>query len=112
MMVNARPVFFRLVAACLFAISVSAQADTIRCGAALIREGATVVEIREKCGEPVTVERSTETVYGRRADGSTYPSGVVTVDYWYYDFGSRRFPVRMTVRGGIAEKIERLSRHQ
>lgn len=92
--------------------SAYAGAETIRCGTELIQEGALTIDIREKCGEPTAIEHTTEPVYERRLDGTVYQVGVDVIDYWYYDFGSRRFPVRMTVKGGIAEKIERLSRNR
>lgn len=101
-----------LILSGLFAVPSAAHADTIRCGTVLIREGATVLSIRESCGEPAAIESSTEPVFERNADGATYQVGTVPVDIWYYDFGSRRNMVRMTVKGGIAEKIERLSRNQ
>jgi hypothetical protein len=100
------------VIAGLLLISKYSEADSIRCGTRLIQEGARVVDIRELCGEPQTVETTTEPIYERRLDGTLYQVGVEVIDYWYYDFGSRRFPVRMTVKGGIAEKIERLSRNR
>ncbi len=109
---SARCFLFRLVPGLVVAIAFAAQADTIRCSTALIREGATVLRIRENCGEPATIESAMEPVYAQRPDGTPYQAGTVRVEYWYYDFGSRRNPVRMTIKGGVAEKIERLRRNQ
>jgi Protein of unknown function (DUF2845) len=100
------------IAVALQCVMASARADSVRCGTALIQEGARTVEIRETCGEPVTIETTSEPVYSRRVDGTVYQIGVEMVEYWYYDFGPRRFPVRMTVKGGVAEKIELLSRNR
>ena len=111
-MVYGRRILSGVIPGLILAIPIVSQADTIRCGTALIREGSTVLSIREECGDPTTIESSTEPVFGRREDGTRYAVGTVPVDYWYYDFGSRRNPVRMTIKGGVAEKIERLSRNQ
>ena len=85
------------------------DAETIRCGNDLIVEGTPTAIIRDKCGEPTSIDSTSQPVYARHADGTTYQVGVETVDFWFYDFGSRRIPVRMTVRDGIAEKIELVS---
>lgn len=88
-----------------------ALAASFRCGQDLIREGMSASDIREKCGEPDSVETVTEPVMSRTRDGLAYQVGVTTTDYWRYDRGSRRFPVRLTIKEGIAEKIELLSRN-
>lgn len=111
-MPNSTKTLFRLIAGLSLTLPMLSQADTIRCSTALIREGATVLHIRQNCGEPATIESSLEPVYAQRPDGRPYQAGTVPVEYWYYDFGSRRNPVRMTIKGGVAEKIERLRRNQ
>ena len=111
-MVNNTRMFVRLAMIGVLVAPVASQAEPIRCGTGLIQEGATALEIREKCGEPTTVERTSTPVYELLTDGTRYQVGVVPVDYWYFDFGTRQFPVRMTIKDGIAEKIELLTRRQ
>lgn len=88
------------------------HADSIRCGGALIQEGMASAEVTEKCGQPTTVEVVEEPIMARRPNGSTYPVGVVTREYWSYDRGPQLFPVRVTIEEGVATKIELLSRHE
>lgn len=111
-MIIGRTLLFTVLSGPLLLIPAISQADTIRCGTALIREGATASRIRENCGDPASVESSAEPVYERRPDGTTYQVGTITVDYWFYDFGNRRNPVRISMKGGLAEKVERLSHNQ
>jgi hypothetical protein len=112
MLVNGYKILVTLIWGLLVLLPSGSQADTIRCSAALIREGATALHVRQNCGEPTTIESSMEPVYAQRPDGTPYQAGSVPVEVWYYDFGSRRNPVRMTIKGGVAEKIERLRRNQ
>ena len=68
-MVNNTRVFVRLAMIGVLVAPVASQAEPIRCGTGLIQEGATALEIREKCGEPTTVERTSTPVYELRPDG-------------------------------------------
>jgi hypothetical protein len=42
----------------------------------------------------------------RRANGSTYVSGTVTVEVWTYDRGSSSFPAVLRFEGGKVKSIE------
>ena len=96
----------------LYGLTTIANAESVRCGADLVREGMLSAVIKEKCGEPRSIEVTSEPVLERRVDGTSHQIGAEVVEYWYYDFGSRQFPVRMTFRGGVAEKIELVSRNR
>lgn len=86
-------------------------ADSFRCGAHLIREAMPIAEIQTKCGMPAAVDAVTEPIMAHRADGSPYQVGVTTTEYWLYDRGPNRLRARVTVKAGIAEKIDLLSRN-
>lgn len=74
----------------LFAIS-TATADGLRCGADLVSEGESVHKLIEACGEPVEGDML-YTDFGR----------------WTYNFGPDEFMMRVTIRAGIVERVERL----
>jgi hypothetical protein len=84
-------------------VSASSQAEELRCGERLASHGATLYEVRVKCGEPDDAQHSVETrtvhrrVLVRCANGAGMcevieaQSVLVSVDRWTYDFGSNRF---------------------
>ena len=90
----------------LSTLPVSAADDTFRCGGKLINTGMTMTDVLAKCGEPTlrTVEEVPQHV--RRANGSTYVSGTVTVEVWTYDRGSSSFPSVLRFEGGKVTSIE------
>ncbi len=92
--------------ALLSTLPVSAADDTFRCGGKLINTGMAMVDVLAKCGEPTlrTVEEVPQHV--RRANGSTYVSGTVTVEVWTYDRGSSSFPAVLRFEGGKVTSIE------
>lgn len=97
---------------CVAAVTIApaALADSFRCGNYLVREGMAAAEIREKCGEPTTVETIVEPVMARRSNGTLYQTGEAVTEYWLYERGSGRFPARLTISEGRATAIELLSR--
>lgn len=96
----------------IYCMPTISDAESVRCGTDLVREGMLSAVIRDKCGEPTSIEVTSEPVYERHVDGTTHQIGAEVVEYWFYDFGPRQFPVRMTFRGGVAEKIELVSRNR
>ena len=80
--------------------------DTFRCGGKIISSGMTMVDVLAKCGEPTlrNVEEVPQQV--RRANGSTYVAGTVTVEVWTYDRGSSSFPAVLRFEGGKVTSIE------
>ena len=86
--------------------SAPAADDTFRCGGKIISSGMTMVDVLAKCGEPTL--RNVEEVpqHVRRANGSTYVAGTVTVEVWTYDRGSSSFPAVLRFEGGKFTSIE------
>lgn len=84
-------------------VSASSQADGLRCGEKLASNGASLYEVRTKCGEPDDAQHSIETrtvqkkVLAPCANGTGMcevienQSVLVSIDRWTYDFGSNRF---------------------
>jgi len=84
-------------------VSGSSQAEGLRCGEKLASNGASLYEVRAKCGEPDDAQHSIETRTVQRkvlapcANGARMcevlenQSVLVSVDRWTYDFGSNRF---------------------
>jgi hypothetical protein len=100
----------RLVPVALLVVLTSGPAraadDTFRCGGKIINTGMAMVDVLAKCGEPSlrNVEEIPQQV--RRANGSTYTAGTVTVEVWTYDRGSSSFPAVLRFEGGKVTSIE------
>jgi hypothetical protein len=84
----------------------AARADTFRCGQYVISEGLRASVIEGRCGKPQSVERQSEPVMARRANGGTYQVGTATREIWVYTRSPGQFPARLTIEGGVAKKIE------
>jgi uncharacterized protein DUF2845 len=84
-------------------VSGASQAEGLRCGENLASNGASLYEVRAKCGEPDDTQHSVETRTVQRkvlvpcANGRHLwevienQSVLVAIDRWTYDFGSNRF---------------------
>jgi len=84
-------------------LSASSQAEGLRCGEKLAGTGASLYEVRAKCGDPDDAQHSIETrtvpqkVLAPCANGArlcevvVYQSVQIAIDRWTYDFGSNRF---------------------
>ena len=89
--------------AAVLLMSASSHAEGLRCGEKLASNGASLYEVRTKCGEPVDAQHSVETrtvqkrVLAPCANGTRMcevienQSVLVSIDLWTYDFGSNRF---------------------
>jgi hypothetical protein len=90
----------------LAATATPAANDVFRCGSTLVDTSMTMDEVMARCGEPTqrTVEEIPQQV--RRANGSTYVSGTVTVETWTYDRGSSSFPAILRFESGKLVSIE------
>jgi Protein of unknown function (DUF2845) len=101
----------------------SAAAESLRCGEALIAEGTTQAEVAARCGQPSQIQR--QTLYGEGAaalPGAPLPGngppvlpGVVTrsgsgmaVETWIYNFGPNRLMQSIRFENGVVVKIESL----
>lgn len=80
--------------------------DVLRCGSKLVTTGIDAAKVLALCGEPT--QRTTEDVpvLARRANGTTFVNGKVTVAVWTYDRGSSRFPARLKFEDGKLVSIE------
>jgi hypothetical protein len=93
-----------LLAASAFLSSASSHAEGLRCGEKLASHGASLYEVRAKCGEPDDAQRSIETRTlpqrisvpcagnpARICEVVVYQSIQISIDRWTYDFGNNRF---------------------
>ena len=109
--------------ALVMCFSMSAAAESLRCGEALIGEGTTQAEVAARCGQPSQIQR--QTLYGEGAaalPGAPLPGngppvlpGVVTrsgsgmaVETWIYNFGPNRLMQSIRFENGVVVKIESL----
>ena len=84
-------------------VSGSSRAEGLRCGEKLASNGASLYEVRAKCGEPDDAQHSVETRTVQRKVLAPCPNStrlcevienhsvLVAIDRWTYDFGSNRF---------------------
>jgi hypothetical protein len=84
-------------------VSATSRAEGLRCGEKLASNGASLYEVRTKCGEPDDAQHSIETrtvqkkVLAACANGRGLcevietQSVLISIDRWTYDFGSNRF---------------------
>ena len=83
----------------------SAQAETVRCGSALIDESTTVEELLRKCGEPTSKRQQEQDVRVKSGTG-TRKVGTTIVEYWTYDRGTRAAPMIVTIVDGKVRSVE------
>ncbi|WP_145006393.1 DUF2845 domain-containing protein [Pseudomonas oryzihabitans] len=91
----------RLLLLSLLLLTGATQAASLRCGSALVSDGATTHEVRDKCGDPLSVtplgERQTTDAYGYRQ--------VEFVEEWSYGpWNGMLFFV--TFRGGRLDQVD------
>jgi len=96
------------VAGAGIALAQSAAADTLRCGAVLIRPGDDALYVLEKCVEP----RATTTIrqpgwWWEGADSNLYPIGFAQLQRWRIAREPGQFPALLTIGAdGRVETIE------
>ena len=96
------------IALAMVGAPVAAEAASLRCGRALVADGALQTEVIAKCGEPAaknfrTVTDSAGSVTPDRARGGvTTERRSVTREYedWTYNFGPRRLIQVVTFENG------------
>ena len=100
----------RIVLVCLMLIATnSALADSyMRCGVHLVPSSASVAEFLDKCGEPTSKEKKTDTVRAPTGRGTTFILGTSVTEIWTYDRGPQRFPIVLTIIDGRVTKVETL----
>ena len=84
--------FWLAVAVSVVWVPVAAQAAALRCGTALVSDGASKSDVVAKCGEPIAKESRTESEEVKERDGDTSTKRVVnkTFEEWTYNFGPNR----------------------
>ena len=90
------------IAALLYAT----DADALRCGSRLVKEGDHAERVLRYCGEPDQVREryALRPVYWQHY---AFEQDVL-IEEWIYDLGSRRFARRLTFENGYLVSIERL----
>lgn len=92
-----------------------ASADSIRCGSQLASEGATQVEVWQRCGEPLSkfsrVEVISDEQKTKNRNGTS--AGTVrtitrTIDEWTYNFGPTNFMQLVTFVDGRLVNVRSL----
>lgn len=102
-----------LVAVLTLAASLPAHADGFTCGNRVVNEGMLQYEIRQICGEPADVARTTILRrpviwrYGRPWYASTEELPV-PVETWIYDFGPMRLMRKLRFEDGVLANVETL----
>jgi len=95
-----RVVMAMILGISMLALTTSAHADVLRCGERLVDVGATIGEVKLKCGSPTARDRRSET------RGSSDHFFTVTIDTWTYNFGPHDFLRTLTFVEGRLRNIE------
>jgi hypothetical protein len=90
-----------------------AQADAMRCGSRLVREGDPISQVREFCGEPTDVQTKTilRRPYFDRLGRRVYLGNSleeVPVEIWTYNLGPYKLQRRVRFVEGLVDDIETL----
>lgn len=92
-----------------------ARADSIRCGSQLASEGATQVEVWQRCGEPLSkfskVEVISDELKTKNRNGTsvgTVRTITRTIDEWTYNFGPTSFMQLVTFVDGRLVSVRSL----
>jgi hypothetical protein len=102
-----------LLAAALLALAAPCMADSMRCGNHLVVDGDTAGKLRSRCGEPASISHSTVLrapllwIHGRAVQVG-YSALEVPVETWDYNFGPRRFMLRVRIEDGLVVSIDTL----
>lgn len=89
----------------LMGLSVSAQAETLRCGTKIVEEGMYTDQVRERCGEPDQITTGRQPVWIRGRGGHSYSVSEIEVTYWIYNRGSTQMKARLTFQGDTLQSI-------
>ena len=86
-----------------------ADADSMRCGSRIVKDGDTIEKVLDVCGEPTSKERTwieRAPQYELGGQSYSYPgTEYVPVDLWTYDFGPNKLMQRVRFINGLADSI-------
>jgi hypothetical protein len=107
------PYFGSLLAMVALATAAPCMADSMRCGNHLVVDGDTAGKLRSRCGEPASITRtrmlrSLPVWLNGRAVQLGYGAIEVQVETWEYNFGPRRFMLRVRIEDGLVVGIDTL----
>lgn len=106
-----KPLQFLIMLLSLTAID---NAYALRCGSSVIGPGKSKQEVREKCGEPVSIEKHKK-VIGHTLQNYPKTLGLqeyeeIKVEEWVYDFGPRRLRQYLRFENGRLVDMESMGR--
>jgi hypothetical protein len=102
-----RLMFVPMIAVAGILATMSARAETFRCGQWIASPDMTVEDLLQKCGEPTIRTTETVDVYARTAAGGRIRTGTSVVETWTYDRGSQSFAMVVTIVDGKIKSMER-----
>ncbi|HET7222320.1 MAG TPA: DUF2845 domain-containing protein [Rhodanobacteraceae bacterium] len=91
----------------LSALLLPTRARALRCGTHIVEQGDTVVQVRDKCGDPFFVDYYVGPP-GVGVERPVEPGAAVTAEVWYYNFGPQRLMVRLEFSGGVLAREQPL----
>lgn len=86
-------------------LSLTAQADSLRCGQNLVREGDSQDKVLSLCGEPLSraviseVSQTRHTAYGRETQ-------TIPIEKWTYKQGSGQYLRELFFEAGSLQRIQ------
>ena len=104
------------IPALIACLPLSALANSLQCGQAVITNGSTQAEVAARCGPPAQIEH--QPIYSESATAvppvSVLPPTVlrsateIPVEVWTYNFGASRLMQRVRFENGVVVRIESL----
>lgn len=88
-------------------LAAATPAWALRCGTALVGPGDQDFQVRNRCGAPIWIERTSEfEVVGAR--GPLERQRETPIEVWTYNFGPNAFMRRLVFRNGVMSREETL----
>lgn len=91
------------------AITLSMNAQALRCGTKLVEEGDLKIQVEDKCGEPEAIEIIGYTLRTFNGPGGIIRERESVIEEWIYKFSTRYYDV-LTFEAGRLKRIEKIRR--
>jgi Protein of unknown function (DUF2845) len=90
----------------LLLMLISCQIYAMRCGTYLIETGNLAPIVKQRCGEPLSINRYESSGYTYNSYGYRVPAGVEVIEEWIYQRSPNDFMYVLSFSDGRLKKIE------
>ncbi len=93
----------------LVILTLSLNAQALRCGTQLVEKGDLKIQVEDKCGEPEAIEIVGYTLRTFNGPGGIIRERESVIEEWIYRFSNRYYDV-LTFEAGRLTRIEKIRR--